>query len=362
MKMQSENTANKIDEQKLHEFMIKAVGDIASTMSAMLVIIGDRLGLYKAMAEFGYPITSEELAQKTSTNERYIREWLANQAAGGYITYNAANEKYTLPSEQAMALADENSPVYVHGAYQSIKSFFKDEEKFIEVFKTGKGLRWGEHNHDLFEGTARFFKPNYVGNLVSSWIPSLDGIEEKLKQGAKVADIGCGYGISTILMAKAYQNSKFYGFDNHNPSIEQAKEQSRKDGITSNLEFSSVSASDESIGNDYDLITFFDCLHDMGDPIGAMKFAKQSLKPDGTCMIIEPMANDKVEDNLNLVGRIYYAASTVVCVPNSLADNGPALGAQAGEKKIKEISEAAGFTRFRRATQTPFNIIYEVKP
>ena len=362
MKMQSENTANKIDEQKLHEFMIKAVGDIASTMSAMLVIIGDRLGLYKAMAEFGYPITSEELAQKTSTNERYIREWLANQAAGGYITYNAANEKYTLPSEQAMALADENSPVYVHGAYQSIKSFFKDEEKFIEVFKTGKGLRWGEHNHDLFEGTARFFKPNYVGNLVSSWIPSLDGIEEKLKQGAKVADIGCGYGISTILMAKAYPNSKFYGFDNHNPSIEQAKEQSRKEGITSNLEFSSVSASDESIGNDYDLITFFDCLHDMGDPIGAMKFAKQSLKPDGTCMIIEPMANDKVEDNLNLVGRIYYAASTVVCVPNSLADNGPALGAQAGEKKIKEISEAAGFTKFRRATQTPFNIIYEVKP
>jgi len=362
MKMQSENTANKFDEQKLHEFMIKAVGDIASTMSAMLVIIGDRLGLYKAMAEFGYPITSEELAQKTSTNERYIREWLANQAAGGYITYNAANEKYTLPSEQAMALADENSPVYVHGAYQSIKSFFKDEEKFIEVFKTGKGLRWGEHNHDLFEGTARFFKPNYVGNLVSSWIPSLDGIEEKLKQGAKVADIGCGYGISTILMAKAYPNSKFYGFDNHNPSIEQAKEQSRKEGITSNLEFSSVSASDESIGNDYDLITFFDCLHDMGDPIGAMKFAKQSLKPDGTCMIIEPMANDKVEDNLNVVGRIYYAASTVVCVPNSLADNGPALGAQAGEKKIKEISEAAGFTKFRRATQTPFNIIYEVKP
>jgi 2-polyprenyl-3-methyl-5-hydroxy-6-metoxy-1,4-benzoquinol methylase len=362
MKMQSENTANKIDEQKLHEFMIKAVGDIASTMSAMLVIIGDRLGLYKAMAEFGDPITSEELAKKTSTNERYIREWLANQAAGGYIMYNAANEKYTLPSEQAMALADENSPVYVHGAYQSIKSFFKDEEKFIEVFKTGKGLRWGEHNHDLFEGTARFFKPNYVGNLVSSWIPSLDGIEEKLKQGAKVADIGCGYGISTILMAKAYPNSKFYGFDNHNPSIEQAKEQSRKEGITSNVEFSSVSASDKSIGNDYDLITFFDCLHDMGDPIGAMKFAKQSLKPDGTCMIIEPMANDKVEDNLNLVGRMYYAASTVVCVPNSLADNGPALGAQAGEKKIKEISEAAGFTKFRRATQTPFNIIYEVKP
>ncbi|HEU5460661.1 MAG TPA: class I SAM-dependent methyltransferase [Nitrososphaeraceae archaeon] len=360
--MQSENSTNKINEQKLHDFMLKAVGDIASTMSSMLLIIGDRLGLYKVMAESGTPITSGELAKKTNTNERLIREWLANQAAGGYITYNASDEKYTLPPEQAMALADENSPIYIHGAYQAIRSYFKDEDKFVEMFKTGKGLRWGEHHHDLFEGTARFFKPNYVGNLVSSWIPSLHGVEEKLKQGAKVADIGCGYGISTILMAKAYPNSKFYGFDNHDPSIEQAKVQARKEGITGNIEFSSVSANDESIGNDYDLITFFDCLHDMGDPLAAMKFAKKSLKPDGTCMIIEPMANDKVEENLNEVGRTYYAASTLVCVPNSLADNGPALGAQAGEKKIKEISEASGFTKFRRATQTPFNIIYEAKP
>ncbi|MGE0242633.1 MAG: class I SAM-dependent methyltransferase [Nitrososphaeraceae archaeon] len=359
--MQTNTTPNKIDEQKLNDFMLKAVGDIASTMSAMLLIIGDRLGLYKAMAESGKPITSEELAKKTNTNERIIREWLANQAAGGYITYNASDGKYTLPPEQAMALADENSPVYIQGAYQSIKSFFKDEDKFVEMFKSGKGLRWGEHHHDLFEGTARFFKPNYVGNLVSSWIPSLDGVEEKLKQGAKVADIGCGYGISTILMAKAYPNSKFYGFDNHGPSIEQAKEVSTKEGVTVNTEFNVVSANDKSIGNDYDLITFFDCLHDMGDPVGAMKFAKQSLKSDGTCMIIEPMANDKVEENLNLVGRTYYAASTLVCVPNSLADNGPALGAQAGEKKIKDTVEAAGFTKFRRATQTPFNIIYEAK-
>ena len=359
--MQTDITPNKIDEQKLHDFMLKAVGDIASTMSAMLLIIGDRLGLYKAMAESGNPITSEELAKKTNTNERIIREWLANQAAGGYIMYNASDGKYTLPPEQAMALADENSPVYIHGAYQSIKSFFKDEDKFVEMFKSGKGMRWGEHHHDLFEGTARFFKPNYVGNLVSSWIPSLDGVEEKLKQGAKVADIGCGYGISTILMAKAFPNSKFYGFDNHGPSIEQAKVVSTKEGVTVNTEFNIVSANNESIGNDYDLITFFDCLHDMGDPVGAMKFAKQSLKSDGTCMIIEPMANDKVEDNLNLVGRTYYAASTLVCVPNSLADNGPALGAQAGEKKIKETVEAAGFTKFRRAAQTPFNIIYEAK-
>jgi 2-polyprenyl-3-methyl-5-hydroxy-6-metoxy-1,4-benzoquinol methylase len=359
--MQADTTPSKINEQKLHDFMLKAVGDIASTMSAMLLIIGDRLGLYKAMAELGKPITSEELSKKTNTNERIIREWLANQAAGGYMIYNASDGKYTLPPEQAMALADENSPVYIHGAYQSIKSFFKDEDKFVEMFKSGKGLRWGEHHHDLFEGTARFFKPNYVGNLVSSWIPSLDGVEEKLKQGAKVADIGCGYGISTILMAKAYPNSKFYGFDNHGPSIEQAKEVSTKEGVTVNTEFNVVSANDESIGNDYDLITFFDCLHDMGDPVGAMKFAKQSLKPDGICMIIEPMANDKVEDNLNLIGRTYYAASTLVCVPNSLADNGPALGAQAGEKKIKETVEAAGFTKFRRAAQTPFNTIYEAK-
>jgi len=365
--MQSNTTPSKIDEQKLHDFMQKAVGDIASTLSAMLLIIGDRLGFYKAMAESGKPTTSEELAKKTNTNERLVREWLANQAAGGYITYNASDGKYTLPPEQAMALAYENSPVYIHGAYQAIRSYFKDEDKFVEMFKTGKGLRWGEHHHDLFEGTAKFFKPNYVGNLVSSWIPSLDGAEEKLKQGAKVADIGCGYGISTILMAKAYPNSKFYGFDNHGPSIEQAKDQVRKEeekegGRIGNVEFSSISANDQSIGNDYDLITFFDCLHDMGDPIGAMKFAKQSLKPDGTCMIIEPMANGKVEENLNVVGRTFYAASTLVCVPNSLADNGPALGAQAGEKRIKEIVEAAGFTKFRRATQTPFNIIYEAKP
>jgi SAM-dependent methyltransferase len=365
--MQANTNSGKIDEQKLQDFMLKALGDIASTLSAVLVIIGDRLGLYKAMAESGQSVTSEELAKKTNTNERLIREWLANQAAGGYITYDASNGKYSLPPEQLMALADEDSPVYILGAYQAIRSYFKDEDKFVEMFKTGKGLRWGEHYHDLFEGSALFYKPNYVGNLVNSWIPSLEGVEDKLKQGAKVADIGCGYGISTILMAKAYPNSKFYGFDNHGPSIEQAKEQVRKEeqkggGKIGNLEFTAISANDESIGNDYDLMTFFDCLHDMADPMGAMKFAKNSLKPDGSCMIVEPMANDNLEANLNVVGRAFYAASTLVCVPNSLADNGPALGAQAGEKKTKEILDAAGFSKFRRATQTPFNIIYEAKP
>lgn len=365
--MKENINSGKIDEKKLNDFMLKAIEDIASTISAMLVIIGDRLHLFKSMAKLGQPITSEELAKVTNTNERLIREWLANQTAGGYITYDPTNGKYSLPLEHAMALADENSPVYLQGAYQAIKSYFKDEDKFVEMFKSGKGLRWGEHHHDLFEGSALFYKPNYVGNLVSSWIPSLDGVEKKLKQGGKVADIGCGYGISTILMAKAYPNSKFYGFDNHGPSIEQAKDQVRQEEEKEerkigNVEFNAVSANDESIGNDYDLVTFFDCLHDMADPVGVMKFAKNSLKPDATCMIIEPMANDKLEENLNVVGRTFYAASTLVCVPNSLADNGPALGAQAGEKKIKEIIYAAGFTKFRRATQTLFNIIYEAKP
>ena len=365
--MKSNFNSRKIDEQKLSEFMLKAMQDITSTLSAILIIIGNRLQLYQTMEKLEQPITSEELAKVTNTNERLIREWLANQVAGGYIAYDPISRRYSLPPEQAMALADENSPVYIQGAYQAIRSYFKDEDKLVEMFKSGKGLKWSDHHNDLFEGSALFYKPSYVGNLVSSWIPSLDGVEEKLKKGAKVADIGCGYGISTILMAAAYPNSKFYGFDNHGPSIEKAKNQIRKEEQTSgvtigNVEFVSVAANDKSIGNDYDLITFFDCLHDMGDPIGAMKFALQSLKPNGTCMIVEPMANENLEDNLNLIGRSFYAASTLVCVPNSQAENGPALGAQAGEKKIKEIVKTAGFTKFRRAIQTPFNIIYEARP
>jgi 2-polyprenyl-3-methyl-5-hydroxy-6-metoxy-1,4-benzoquinol methylase len=354
--MQSKNA---FDENKLNEFLTKAAGDIGSTYSAMLVIIGERLGLYKAMAEIG-STTATEVANKTGTAERYVQEWLANQAAGGYVTYNPTDNTFSLPPEHTMVLADENSPVYIHGSYQVVRSIFKDEDKFVEMFRTGKGLRWGEHHHDLFEGTARFYKASYIGNIVQSWIPSLDGVEQKLNDGAKVGDIGCGYGISTMIMAKAYPNSNFYGYDNHGPSIEKAKEQAKEEGAGNNIEFKVVSAN-EPIGNDYDLLTFFDCLHDMGDPVGAMKYAKQSLKPDGTCMIVEPMANDKTEDNLNPVGRIYYAASTLICVPNSLADNGPALGAQAGERRTKEIAEKAGFTKFRQATRTPFNIVYEAK-
>src|SRR6185437_5309985 len=354
-------SSNNIDHKKLEDFMMKAVGDMASSLGSMMIILGDRLGLYKAMAKSGGPITSEELASQTNTAERYIREWLASQAAAGYITYNPSDKRFFLPIENAMVLANEDSPAFMLGGYQVLRSIFKDEDKFVEIFKSGKGLRWGDHHHDLFEGTAKFFKPNYMNNLVPSWIPSLDGMQEKLKEGAKIADIGCGYGVSTIIMAKEYPNSKFYGFDNHAKSIDAARQLAQKEGVADRAQFSVVSTN-ESIDKDFDLVAFFDCLHDMADPIGALKFAKQSLKSDGTCMIIEPMANDNIEDNLNLVGKIYYAASSIVCVPNSLADNGIALGAQAGEKKIKEIAEKAGFTRFRRASQTPFNIVYEAKP
>jgi SAM-dependent methyltransferase len=349
-----------IDQAKLHDFMMKNVADMASSLGAMSLILGERLGLYRTMAKTG-PVTSDELAAQTNTAERYIREWLAGQAAAGNITYSPSDQKYTLPKENAMVLAHEDSPTYIMGSYQILRSIFKDEDKFVDIFKTGKGLRWGEHHHDLFEGTAKFFKPNYMGNLVQSWIPALDGVEEKLKKGAKVADIGCGYGIPSVIMAKEYPNSRFYGFDNHEPSIDAAKQLAQKDGVADRAEFAVVSAND-SIGSDYDLVAFFDCLHDMADPVGALKFAKQSLKTDGTCMIIEPMANDNIEDNLNLVGRIYYAASSMICVPNSLADDGVALGAQAGEKKIKDVAEKAGFSKFRRVSQTPFNIVYEARP
>jgi SAM-dependent methyltransferase len=348
-----------IDHSRLEEFMMKAVGDMASSLGAMMIILGDRLGLYKAMAKSG-PVTSEELSAQTNTAERYIREWLASQAAAGYITYNPVDKKFFLPPENVMVLANEDSPTFIMGAYQMLRSVFKDEDKFVDIFKSGKGLRWGEHHHDLFEGQAKFSKPIYRSNLVSSWIPSLDGMQEKLKQGAKVADIGCGYGVSTIIMAMEYPNSKFYGFDSHQASIEAARQLAQKDGISERVEFNVVSTNN-SIGNDFDLVAFFDCIHDMADPVKALELAKQSLKKDGICMIIEPMANDRIEDNLNLTGKILYAASSIICVPNSLADNGIALGGQAGERKTKEIAEKAGFTKFRRVSQTPFNIVYEAK-
>jgi ubiquinone/menaquinone biosynthesis C-methylase UbiE len=308
-------------------------------------------------------LTSEELAKKTGTHPRIIKEWLAAQAAGGFVTYNPAAGTYTLPEEQAFALTDENSPAYIAGFYQTLVSLFKDQEKIIEVFRTGKGLGWGDHHHYLFEGTERFFKPNYVANLITNWIPALEGVEDKLRRGGgiKVADVGCGHGVSTVLMAKAYPNSKIIGFDYHRPSIEWARKQAEKEGLK-NLTFE-VAESTDYPGDDYDLVAFFDCFHDMGNPSAAARHVLQTLKKKGgTWMLVEPFANDKVEDNLNPVGRVFYAASTMICVPASLNENGPALGAQAGEERIREIITSAGFSKFRRATQTPFNLVFEARP
>jgi SAM-dependent methyltransferase len=367
-----------IDNEKLQQFMGKVLSDFGGAASAVLVYIGDKLGLYKAMSDFGKPITSQELANITQTSERYIREWLANQAAGGYLIYDPSSQRYTLPVEQAQALVNESSPAYVAGGFQMMMSLFRDEPKILEAFKTGKGIAWGEHDKDLYQGTERFFKPLYAANLVSSWIPALDSgkVEQRLKQGdLKVADIGCGHGISTILMAKAYPNSKFYGFDNHLASIEYATNKAREEGlgedrirfeVASSTNFPVATAGNTNINDQvekgYDLIAFFDCLHDMEDPQGAAAHALKTLKPDGTVMIVEPFANDKLEDNLNPVGRLFYAGSTMVCVPASLSQNGPALGAQAGEPGISQVVKAGGFRHFRRAIQTPFNIVYEAKP
>jgi SAM-dependent methyltransferase len=359
-----------IDNEKLQQFMGKILSDLGGAASAVLVYIGDKLGLYKAMSDFGKPITSQELANLTLTSERYIREWLANQAAGGYLTYDPSSQRYTLPFEHAQALVNEDSPVYIAGGFQINMSFYRDEPRILEAFKTGKGIAWGDHDKDLYQGTERFFRPGYTANLVSSWIPALDNgkVEQRLKQegGLKVADIGCGHGIPTILMAKAYPNCKFYGFDNHRASIEYARNKAREEGLGEDrIQFevaSSTNYPSPKDGEGYDLIAFFDCLHDMEDPQGAIAYALKTLKkPDGIVLIAEPFANDKLEDNLNPVGRMFYAGSTMLCIPASLSQNGPALGAQAGEAAILQVVKAGGFKHFRRATQTPFNIVYEAK-
>lgn len=349
-----------VDEAKLHDFIGKAVGEWGAALGALLTFAGDRLGLFKAMAGAG-ALTPEELASKTGTHPRMIREWLAAQAAGGIIAYDPATGRYTLPEEQAFVLTDENSPAYIAGEYQTIAGLFKDEEKIVNAFRTGKGLGWGDHHHYLFQGTERFFKPNYVANLTTSWIPALDGVEAKLKNGgAKVADVGCGHGVSTILIAKAYPDSKIIGFDYHKPSIEWARREAEKEGLK-NITFQVADATDYP-GDDYDLVAFFDCFHDMGNPSGAAKHVLQTLrKKNGTWMLVEPFSNDRVEDNLNPVGRAFYSGSALICVPASLNENGPALGAQAGEAKIKEVVTGAGFSKFRRATQTPFNLVFEAR-
>jgi len=349
------------DEKKLNEFIEKAVSEWGAAYGVLLTFLGDRLGLFKAMVGAG-ALTPEELAKKTGTHPRMIREWLAAQAAGGFVTYNSVASTYRLPEEQAIALTDENSPAYITGEYQIIMGLFKDEEKIIEAFQTGKGLGWGDHHHYLFEGTERLFKPGYVANLTTSWIPALEGVEESLrKRDSKIADVGCGHGVSTILMAKSYPNSEVIGFDYHRPSIEWARKQAEKEGLK-NISFEVAGATDYP-GEDYDLVTFFDCFHDMGNPSGAATHVLQTLKKkNGTWMLVEPFANDKVEDNFNPLGRTFYSGSALACVPASLNENGPALGAQAGEEIIKEVVTSAGFSKFRRATQTPFNLVFEARP
>jgi SAM-dependent methyltransferase len=348
-----------VDQDRLNMFLGKAVGDIGAAMSANMVLIGDKLGLYKGMAKMG-SVTPAELAKATRTAERYIREWLGNQAAGGYVTYDPATGRYTLPEEQAMALADEGSPCFLPGAFQVIAATFSANPKIEQRFRNGKGLGWDQHDHRLFEGTERFFRPNYLGNLVSNWIPALDRVEANLKKGVRVADVGCGFGASTILMAKAYPDSTFFGFDYHKPSIAAARKRAKQAGVK-NVTFKAAKSTNYP-GRGYGFVTHFDCLHDMGDPIGAAKHVRRTLAPDGTWMIVEPFANDRVEDNLNPVGRVFYAASTMICVPASLAYNGPALGAQAGESRLRDVVMKGGFTRFRRATQTPFNLVLEARP
>jgi SAM-dependent methyltransferase len=348
-----------LDENKLHEFLSRALTDLGGAVNAVLMSIGDELGLYKALSKG--PQTPAELARNTATNERYIREWLNCQAAGGYVTYDKSTSKYFLSEEQELCLANPNGPVDLPGASLLMQDFFHVRDRALENFRTGEGMEWGEHHPCLFHGTERFFRAGYNANLVSSWIPALDGVETKLKDGATVADVGCGHGSSTILLAKAFPNSDFVGYDYHAPSIETATERAKEAGAT-NVRFEVADATGYE-AKDFDLIAFFDCLHDLADPAGAARHARSALKADGSCMLVEPFAGDQVEDNLNPVGRLYYGASSLVCVPVSLAQNGPALGAQAGEKRLREIMiDQGGFSTMRRATETPFNIVLEVRP
>lgn len=348
-----------INEDKMHQFLGKVVGDFGASLSSSLAYIGQKLGLYKALAANG-PLTPAELAEKTNTIERYVREWLVNQAAGGYVEYDAASGRYALTPEQTVALTDEQSPFYVGGGFFVVKAMTQAAERIEDYFRKGGGMLWGEHHPDLFIGTERFFRPGYTAHLVASWIPSLDGVEEKLKAGAKVADIGCGHGASTIIMAKAYPKSEFWAFDNHEASVHHARRAAREAEVANRVHFVVVNA--QSIpDNQYDLVAFFDCLHDMGDPVGACRRAAEVLKADGTAMIVEPMAGNNVEENFNPIGRTFAAASTLCCTSNSLALDGPALGAVASEDALREVVLAGGFKQFRRTTETPFNRIFEAR-
>jgi SAM-dependent methyltransferase len=356
-----EEPAVAIDVDKLNEFVFRAVEEVGATLNAALVVMGDKLGLYRALAGAG-ALTPTELARRAGVAERYVREWLNAQAAGGYVTYDGGAGTYTLPPEQTVALTDDQSPAYLPGFFQIALGSVIDSPRITESARSGAGVGWHEHNHDVFEGCERFFRPGYNANLVPEWLPALDGVVEKLQAGAKVADLGCGHGSSTILMAQAFPNSTFVGSDYHEGSITTARQRAEEAGVADRVTFHAAAAA-ENPGKDYDLVTMFDCLHDMGDPVGAARRVRETLAPDGTWMIVEPMAGDRVEDNLNPVGRAYYGFSTFLCTPASLSqDVGLALGAQAGEARIGDVVSAGGFSRFRRAAETPFNLVFEARP
>jgi len=349
-----------VNTEELNAFLGRFVGDLGASVHTGMVVIGEKLGLYKALAEG--PVNSAELAAKTGTDERYVREWLGSQAAGGYVTYNEETRKFSLSEEQAFTLANEESPAYIPGAFQLALGSLSAVPRIVEAFRSGAGMGWHEHDEAVFHGCEKFFRPSYAANLVSSWIPSLDGVKTKLDAGARVADVGCGKGASTVLMAKAFPKSQFFGFDYHDKSIQGARAIAARDGLEVRVNFG-VAKAKEFPGKDYDLVTVFDCLHDMGDPVGAARRVRDSLRGDGTWMIVEPFAHDELKDNLNPVGRVYYSFSTLLCTPCSRSQEvGLCLGAQSGEKRIREVVEAAGFRRFRRAAETPFNVVYEARP
>ena len=349
-----------LDEAKLNDFMGRFVADFGAVLHAATIVLGDQLGLYKALA--AGPATAEELAAKTETDPRYLREWLSAQAASGYVQYDPPTARFSLDEEQAFALAQEGSPAFIPGAFELSVAQFKAIPKMARAFRTGLGLGWHEHDPALFRGTERFFRPGYAANLVSQWLPALDGVEARLRAGARVADVGCGHGASTLIMAAAYPASQFVGYDYHTPSIEQARAAGQAAGLGDRVRFETASAKDYP-GQGFDLVAFFDCLHDLGDPVGAARHVRQSLSADGTWLIVEPYAGDRLEDNLNPVGRIFYSASTFICTPASRSQEvGACLGAQAGEARIRTVAEDAGFRRFRRAHETPFNLLFEARP
>ncbi|WP_395695632.1 class I SAM-dependent methyltransferase [Nocardioides sp.] len=351
----------RLDEAALEQFVHQAVGDLAAAISGLMVHLGDRLGLYRAMAGAG-PLTSTELAERTGTHEQYVREWLANQAAGGYLDFDPGTGRFELSPEHALVLADEQSPVFLDGAFETVASCYTDHETFVRAFTTGEGIDWGDHDDRLYTGALRLFRPGYEAHLVQAWLPALDGVAEKLQSGASVVDIGCGYGASTVIMAQAFEQSTFVGVDSHAPSIEGARAAAREAGVERRTRFE-VAPAAAVPGRGYDLVTMFDCLHDMGDPVGVARHVREALAPDGTLLLVEPAAGDGLTDNFNPVGRLYYGLSTVICTPSSLAQEvGLGLGAQAGPHRMEQVLRTAGFSSVRVAARTPFNLIIEARP